>query len=331
MSPAEFIYYLGYSYKKRRALSRQRGLPYKVVSIGNITVGGTGKTPAAIAVAEEAKKRGYRPVILTRGYRGKAKGPCLVNDGAHILSVDEAGDEPVVMAGRLRDVPVVKSADRYEGGIFAIRQLGSGGAPIVFILDDGFQHWRLTRDADVVLVDGLNPFGNRRLLPAGPLRGPISELAKADIIVITKVRNTDLEAEIRGVNSCAPVYFSSYEVTGLRSAGGNLLDLGLIKEKKIFAFCGIANPASFRETITNLGGRIAGLESYRDHYRYSQKDMTDLKGRSGRAGADYLITTEKDMVKLRELPQLPSNLLSVEIGFKVDTGFYDAVFGKLQQ
>ncbi|HTZ17753.1 MAG TPA: tetraacyldisaccharide 4'-kinase, partial [Dissulfurispiraceae bacterium] len=105
MNPVEFIYFLGYSFKKRRYLHSQKRLPHKVISIGNITVGGAGKTPAAIAVAEEARKRGYRPVILTRGYRGSAKGPCLVNDGGRLLSVEEAGDEPVVMAGILKDVP----------------------------------------------------------------------------------------------------------------------------------------------------------------------------------------------------------------------------------
>jgi tetraacyldisaccharide 4'-kinase len=330
MNPAEFLYYLGYSFKKRLSVRRQKRLPYKVISIGNITVGGTGKTPAAIAVAEEALKRGFRPVILTRGYGGRAKGPCLVNEGGHVLSVEEAGDEPVVIAGRLKDVPVVKSADRYEGGTFAVRHLSNDSTPLLFILDDGFQHWRLARDLDVVLVDGLDPFGNRKLLPVGPLRGPVGELGSADIIVITKARNSALAAEIKGINNHAPFYFASAEVTGIRGSEGGLVDAGLINGRSVLAFCGIANPASFRETITTLGGIVAGLQAYRDHYRYTQKDMIDIEKVGKGLGADFLVTTEKDIVKLRELPRVPSNLLSIEIGFKIDAGFYDTMFGKLQ-
>jgi tetraacyldisaccharide 4'-kinase len=329
MTPLELLYYLGYSLRKRRSYRQQKRLPHKVISIGNITVGGTGKTPAAIAMAEEVKKRGYRPVILTRGYRGKAKGPCFVRAGSGAgLSVDEAGDEPVVMAERLNDVPVVKSADRYEGGIFALRHLGKDGPPLLFILDDGFQHWRLSRDVDVVLVDGLNPFGNRKMLPVGPLRGPLSELRGADIIVITKARNEALAAEISLINNVAPVYFASHEVTGVRGPDG-LVDIGLMKDRNVVAFCGIANPESFKETLSSLGCKIVELKNYRDHYRYDQADMTNLDACRKRHGAEFLVTTEKDMVKIRELQRIPSNLLSLEIGFSVDQGFYDEVFKKI--
>jgi len=330
MTIIQQFYYLGYCLKKWNSRHKQKRLPHKVISIGNITVGGTGKTPAAIAVAEEAKKRGYRPVILTRGYKGKAKGPCFVNAISGVgLSVEEAGDEPVVMARRLKDVPVVKSADRYEGAIFAARHLGQDGPPLLFILDDGFQHWQLCRDVDVVLVDGLDPFGNRKMLPVGPLRGPVSELKGADIIVITKVRNEALAGEIKLITKNLPVHFASHEVTGLRGFDG-IVDMGLMKDKNIFAFCGIANPGSFRKTVSSLGCKIVEFKSYRDHYRYLQADMTDLEERGMRLGADFLITTEKDMVKLRELLRAPSNLLSLEIGFSVDKGFYDEVFKKIE-
>src|SRR5271157_4150100 len=175
MTPLEFLYYTGYALKKQRSLRLQRRLPYPVISIGNITVGGTGKTPATIAVAEESKRRGFSPVILTRGYKGRVKGPCVVSPknlpvrnylgdpGKVIQTVKDAGDEPVLMAGRLKGVPVIKSAGRYEGGIFALQSFSfAASAPFIFILDDGFQHWRLHRDIDIVLIDGLNPFGNRK-------------------------------------------------------------------------------------------------------------------------------------------------------------------------
>ena len=327
MTAVEFLYYLGYTAKKRRSLSQQKRLPRKVISIGNLTVGGTGKTPAAIAVAEEAKKRGYRPVVLTRGYRGKAKGPCLVSDGSSVLlSVEEAGDEPVVMAGRLKDVPVVKSADRHEGGLFAMQQPWGDDPDLLFILDDGFQHWRLGRDADIVLVDGQDPFGNRKMLPVGPLRGPLSELKDADILVITKAINNALALELHKINKEAPVFFATHEVTGIRKADGTVADPDLLKGAKVLAFCGIANPASFHKTLSLLGCTIAELKQYRDHYRYVSGDIKGLEEKGRRLGAEFLLTTEKDMVKIQELKSSPRNLLSVEIGFSIDRNFYDELF-----
>lgn len=329
MGPLEFIYFLGYSLKRRKARSQCRQLPRRVVSIGNLTVGGTGKTPATVALAEEAQKRGCRPVILTRGYRGKAQGPCFVSKGdGPLLSVDEAGDEPVIIAERLKNVPVVKSSKRYEGGLFALRNLGDD-EKILFILDDGFQHWRLCRDIDIVLVDGLNEFGNRRMLPAGPLRGPLSELKDADIFVVTKVRNEKLGTELREINESAPVYFSEYEVTGLRDSKGELRPAERLKGKNVFAFCGIANPASFEKTLASIGCNVIGMKKYRDHYSYTQADVLELAKKRNEHRADYLVTTEKDMVKLKGLSDLPSNLLSLEIGVKADNGFYDEVFGRL--
>src|SRR5208283_620267 len=227
MTPLEFLYYIGYILKKKLSFRLQRSLPYAVISIGNITVGGTGKTPAAIAVAEESIKRGFSPVILTRGYRGRAKGPCIVcpdrllagsftgNPRAVIYSVKDAGDEPVLMAERLKGVPVIKSASRYDGGVFALESfLSSPAAPFIFILDDGFQHWGLHRDANIVLVDGLNPFGNRQMLPHGILREPLGELKRADIFVITRRRDERLADELRDAWPGKPVYFSEYRVVG---------------------------------------------------------------------------------------------------------------------
>ena len=329
MTAVEFLYYLGYTAKKRHSLSKQKRLPRKVISIGNLTLGGTCKTPAAIAVAEEAKKRGYRPVILTRGYRGKAKGPCLVSDGSSILlSVEEAGDEPVVMAGRLKGVPVVKSADRHEGGLFAMQQPWGDDPDLLFILDDGFQHWRLSRDIDIVLVDGQDPFGNRKMLPVGPLRGPLAELKDADILVITKARNEALALalELHKINKDASVFFATHEVADIRKADGTVAASGLLKGVKVLAFCGIANPASFKKTLSHLGCGIVELKQYRDHYRYVREDISGLEEKGKRLGAEFLLTTEKDMVKIRELKCVPPNLLSIEIGFSIAKSFYNEVF-----
>jgi tetraacyldisaccharide 4'-kinase len=330
MTPIELIYRLGYTLKKRAVLKDRKALPYPVISIGNITVGGTGKTPAAIAVAEEALKRGYCPVILTRGYKGRAKGPCLVSKGSgRLLSAADAGDEPALLAERLDGVPVVKSADRYSGGTFALAHLQMDGKRPLFILDDGFQHWRLARDVDIVLIDGMNPFGNRRLLPLGPLRGPLAELKDADFMVITKTRNEQLAAELKTINGNAPLYFSEYKATGLRSIHGGQAGLSGLENKKVFAFCGIANPESFRGTLQQAGSIIVELKSYRDHYRYSRKDMDEIADKAKRLGADLIVTTEKDMIKIKEISGLPSNIYALEIGFRADKGFFDELFRRI--
>lgn len=338
MTPLEFLYYIGYVFKKRHSFRHRRKLPYPVISVGNITVGGTGKTPAVIAIAEEALRRGFSPVILTRGYRGRVKGPCLVStsklsarnfmgDPHKIIhTVKDAGDEPVLMAGRLKNVPVIKSASRYEGGIFALQSFPpKAAAPFLFILDDGFQHWELYRDVDVVLINGLDPFGNRRLLPLGPLREPPSELKRAGIFIITGSGNGPLLAELRDAWPETPVYLSEYRVVRAanRTAAGFSPDA--LKDKRVFAFCGIAHPASLEKTLLSLSVRIAGLKVFKDHHFYTQEDMHYLESQSRELGCDLMLTTEKDMVKLKEL-KIPDNVLSLEMAWYADAAFYDNIF-----
>ncbi len=351
MTLPEFFYYLGYSFDKRRKLKGQKRLPHPVISIGNITVGGTGKTPATIAIAEDAKKRGFNPIILTRGYKGKAKGPCFVlarkfgssevrdfhtSDLPHFCSSAlEAGDEPVLMAERLPDVPIVKCADRYEGGMFAIEnfksQISNLKSPVVFILDDGFQHWKLYRDMDVVLIDGLNPFGNRKLLPIGRLREPLKELKRADVFVITKTKNELLAGELKKISPSASVYFSEYKTVAVRNASGEEFPVEMLKDKKVFAFCGIAKPESFIQTVRSVCEDTAGSKIYRDHHRYSQGDILYLAEQSKALKCDFLITTEKDMVKIKEF-QISNfkfqgdNILCLKIDFAADAAFFDEVF-----
>lgn len=367
MTLFEFIYFLGYSAKKHYSLKHQKRLPHPVISIGNITVGGTGKTPATIAIAEEAKKRGFYPIVLTRGYRGRAKGPCFVQQSAvssrqsgvknqEITNASRFtlhasrlyGDEPVLMAERLPDVPIVKCADRYEGGMFAIENLNSQisnfKSQIIFILDDGFQHWRLHRDLDIVLIDGLNPFSNRRLLPLGPLREPLAELKRADVFVVTKTPPPPpldkggiggLSSELKYINPSAPVYFSEYKTVKVRNASGKEFPVEMLKDKKVFAFCGIANPESFIQTALSVCGDMAGSKPYRDHHQYSQVDMLYLAEQSKALNCDFLITTEKDMVKIKEIgargkgqgtKELLNNILYLEIEFRVEPAFFDEIF-----
>jgi len=335
----EFMYYLGFSVKKHNSLRKQKRLPHKVISIGNLTVGGTGKTPAVMAVAEEAIRRGFMPVILTRGYRGKGKTPCFVTTGnGPLLGVDDAGDEPFLMADRLRGVPIVKDADRYEGGMFALHApqspLIKPSGEIVFILDDGFQHFSLYRDKDVALVNVADPFGRNLLLPFGKLREPPGSLERADIIVITKneiggdgeiSRCGTLIDRLRRYNNKAPVFQAAHSAVSWTSDSGERREAGWIAGKKVFGFCAIGDPLSFRRTLSSAGAMVAGFRSYRDHYNYGEADIRRIRAEADKCGAEWIVTTEKDIIKIGNR-DLAGPLLVAEIRFETEDGFYEELF-----
>ena len=340
MGPLELLYYLGYSLEKSRSLRSRKRLPHRVISIGNLTVGGTGKTPAAIAIAEEAKSRGYQPCLLTRGYRGRAKGPCFVSRGeGPLLSVEEAGDEASLMAEKLEGVPIVKGSDRYDAGMFAIRDLQSLvphlQSQFLFILDDGYQHWRLHRDTDILLIDSTNPFGRRRLLPKGILREPLHEMRRADIVVLTKVPGAGdasdiqpgLTSEIRTYNPHALIYTSAHLPVGLRTLPGRDLPLDSLSGKPVLAFCGIGNPSSFRETLLGMGTEIKGFMAFGDHHRYDARDVQRIMGTASECNADWIVTTEKDIMRLRGF-DLPENVAALQIAFSAQRGLYDEIFAE---
>ena len=347
MTPLELLYFLGYSAKKRHALKNRRRLPHRVISIGNITLGGTGKTPAVMALAENAASRGFHPCILTRGYKGTARGPCFVSRGeGPLMSAFEAGDEPVLMAETLHGIPIVKGKDRHEAGMFAIAKLGYQDSTVephlLFILDDGFQHWALHRDKDILLIDGTNPSGNGRLFPMGSLREPFSEIKRADLIVITNLSPSSrsggegeedhqqadersLTEKIRKCAASTPVYFARHTPTAFRTASGNVVPLSQMKDKRVFAFCGIGNPYSFQHTLRSVIGCQTGFMVFKDHYRYSLADFRTITSNAEKCGADWIVTTEKDIMRLKQF-SLPDNLLALRIEFRADAGFYEAAF-----
>lgn len=338
IDPFEFLYYIGYFFKKSYMLSKQRKLPCKVISIGNITTGGTGKTPATIAIADEAKKRGLKPVILTRGYKGTAKEPVLINFplqqtsmsgkmAAPEISPITVGDEAFMISKKLLDVPIVKYPDRYQGGVYALEELKPyfENHQIVFILDDGFQHWALYRDIDIVLVDGIDPFGNRKMLPFGVLRELPRELKRADILVITKRKNEELASRLRLINTKAPVFNSEYKIKDIKHPNGGSFPVSELKNKKIYAFCGLAQPESFKDIVSSLGADATYFNEYPDHYRYKERDLITIKKQSDKLKCDFLITTEKDIVKIREIKPL-EDILYLDIEFSADPGFYEMVF-----
>lgn len=321
LSGREFLY--------RAGIRRSRRLPAKVISIGNLTLGGTGKTPAVIAVALDAKKRGYRPCILTRGYKGRAQGPCLsTSDRECFDHVRLVGDEAAYMAYRLPDVPIVKDRNRYRAGTYALEKTGSSAID-VFILDDGFQHRALQRDRDVLLVDATNPFGNGRLFPEGIMREPLTSIGRADCVLITKsdaVNRGDcneIEDRIRQYSPEVPVYAAHYEPVSLNDAAGTPHPLDRLKGRQVYAVSGIANPSYYENSLRSLRAEIVRSRVFRDHYSYTRKDIHSIVKDAG--GLD-IITTEKDMVKLKEL-EPPDNIYALRIDFVVEKNFYNILFG----
>jgi tetraacyldisaccharide 4'-kinase len=312
-------------------------LPAKVICVGNLTLGGTGKTPAVIAIAREAKKMDLNPCILTRGYKGKAPDISFVSRGeGPLMGPIEAGDEAYLMAETLKSVTVIKGKDRFRAGIAAFdnAQLAIVNlqAPTLFILDDGFQHWKLHRDVDVVLIDATNPFGNERLFPEGIMREPFDALKRAHIIVITKSDMavpgavTAVTRKIKQYNPDIPIYTASHSPAGLRNASGDVTGLELLQGKRFYAFSGIANPVYFQSILVKCGAHIVESKNFRDHHDYKQSDIDKIK--SDAMGLD-IITTEKDLVKLRGLDNT-DNIRALKIEFSIEQDFYDNLFRRLQ-
>jgi len=325
MTPLEYLYYLGYSLHKKYWLSARKRLEGRVLSIGNLTLGGTGKTPAAIAVAREAINRNLRPCILTRGYKGHGKGTVIVSNGdGPLTSWYEAGDEAVLMAERLKGAWVIKDSNRYRAGLIASNR-------DVFILDDGFQHWRLHRDIDILIVDGTNPFGNGKMLPLGRLRGPLAEMSRADVIIISKTREKKpgLEEVIRGYNEKAPLFYAHYCVEGLASLDGKTLPADILRDKRVFAFSGIGNPGEFLAGLGELGASVAGHRAFRDHHCYRDREIKKIIKEALQRQAEMIVTTEKDLVKLRGLDSTKEfrDIFAVKISLEVNSReFYDIIF-----
>lgn len=298
-----------------KGLVRVEKIEPKVISIGNITTGGTGKTPAVMSVAEMAKEKGFKVAILTRGYMGKAKGIKPVSDSSGILlDCRDAGDEPYLMAKRLKGIPIIKGKDRYLSARFAVERFGSG----LLILDDGYQHLKLHRDTNILLIDATDPFGNGHLLPRGMLREPLASIRRADAVVLTKSdlsqKNSETIKTIRRHNPSAPIFFSYYRPLDLVSLEGDIMPIEDIKGRSLFLFSGLANHSSFKSLIEMLGAVISGELIYPDHFYYSEGDIEEI---GERAEADMIVTTEKDMVKI---PQsgIRTRIWALRIEFSVE-------------
>jgi tetraacyldisaccharide 4'-kinase len=307
--------------KLRRHLYSQgilqtKHLPCKVISIGNVVVGGSGKTPATIAIARLLKEHtDLKIAIASRGYRSKSKGYAVVSDGEKILlNPDEAGDEPYLIGQSLPDIPVVIGRDRFESGLMAVKNWGTQ----IVILDDGFQYLRLKRDVNIITMDSTKPFGFEHILPGGYLREPLSTLKNADIILLTRVDQCkNLKAIRDRLDKIAPsvARFESIHApcSLLRMDTRQDVRLDDVKNQNILAVCGIANPLSFAETLRTLNPARSNLISFPDHHEYTPKDIQKIEQTASDTGADMIITTEKDAPKLNLINILPVLSLAIEL------------------
>lgn len=320
-----FFYRLGYRLRVlfyQIGFVKPRKLKTKVISIGNITLGGTGKTPLVIYIANKLKERGCRVAILTRGYKRKKKGLSeLLAGNKNRIHWREVGDEPYLLASRLNHVPVLVSKERTTSGILAEKKYEAE----VLILDDGFQHWKLVRDLDIVVIDAVNPFGNLKLFPSGILREPLSSLKRADIIVLNKVDQVPdkqyLIQELRVYNQDAPIVESVYKIGSIQ----RLLDHSLIEEKQLegkrsLAFSGIGNPLSFENSLELLKVEVLSHHKFPDHFFYQKKDIVNLEKEAQKLGADFMITTEKDSVRIPIMSELKIPIYIFKIDLVITKG-----------
>ncbi len=296
---------------------RIKSLPCTVISVGNITLGGTGKTPTVIHIAGMLLKNRKRPVVLSRGFGRKNESEIVVvSDGGKVLAEPKTGgDEPVLIGSKLWGVPVVVGKDRYRAGLFAVKKF----RPEAVVLDDGFQHRRLKRDINIALMDALDPFGNGKLFPAGILREPLTALKRADVVLITRADKVNdlepLKAVIRE-NTRARIFTSYLVPLDLIEAGaGEVRPLSALRGMKVLAFSGIARPESFSSLLRSHGADIRTEVTYPDHYEYRKPDIASLFRRMTDEKLDMLVTTEKDAVRLG--PLKPSGIWSLRIEQKV--------------
>jgi tetraacyldisaccharide 4'-kinase len=338
-SPFEWILYAGsllyelairlrlYLYDK--GILKQRNLPRKVVSIGNITVGGSGKTPMVHYVANFLKGLGLEVAVVSRGYGGHAQhSGGIVSDGKTILmGRDGSGDEPQLLASKLAGIPLLVGKDRWRAGRRAIKRFGTS----VLVLDDGFQHLRLKRNLDLLLLDSSRPFGNGFCLPRGTLREPEDQIKRASALILTRWREDEQSVRWRAALSERvpgyPVFRCKHVPDGLLVAGQKEhLGLGYLIGRQVFLFSGIVRNDSFLETVRRLQGGIAGSLAFPDHHRYSDEDLRVIWKRARELEVDSIITTEKDYTNIEtEIPPIPQLIvLKISISFERDKEAFES-------
>ncbi len=292
----------------RWGVLRTGRLPCPVLSVGNLTLGGSGKTPTVELVARSLLDMGAAPAILSRGYGRVTRGVLVVSDRGGIRAEPRsAGDEPVLLAERLSGVPVVVGENRYEAGRVAVERCGA----TALVLDDGFQHRTLAKNLEILVVPGRAPWGNARVFPRGMLREPLSGLARAHVVVVTNPPGPETVAEVtatvRRHHATAAVLAARYQMQdAIEPRSSRRVPVAELAGRRLLAFAGLGSPQGFADTVDAAGIRRVGFVEFPDHHWFSAGDLAELARDARAAGAQGLVTTEKDWVRLRDLP--PSSL-----------------------
>lgn len=337
----------------RKRILRDQPLGCLVVVVGNLTAGGTGKTPVVEKFARALRDRGRKVAILSRGYKskrqplwrrwwtsfthGEEEPPRIVSDGNRVLLDSEsAGDEPYMLARNLPGVIVLVDKNRVKSGAYAIKKFGCD----TLVLDDGFQYLPLKGRLNLLLIDKTNPFGNGHLLPRGVLREPVKHLRRASYVFLTKSngeRDLELERTIQQYNPGVDIIECTHRPQYLQRFGvgpdqpGAREPLSFLKGRRVFAFSGIATPESFEKFVRDLGALIVGRERFLDHYRYADEDIEELFTAARKGGAACLVTTEKDAVRLPDgyVCPLPLYYLRLEIEIIRGAADFDEAVGRI--
>jgi len=300
-----------------RGILRTHHLETPVIAVGNLTSGGTGKTPVTAFLARYFAENGWKPAIISRGYGGRRPDGydknqvLLVSDGKTIHQGPEwAGDEPFLMAQKLPGIPVVCHPDRVRAGLWAEKNLDMD----LIVLDDAFQHLQLDRNFNLLLVDSTAPFGNRRVLPAGPLRESLAGIERADAVLVTRHPKPNRAPEsVLEIAGSIPVFTSEFMPGSLVDAIGTpAASLSLLRGMRVVAFCGIGNPSQFFGMLSDAGIHPWEQIVFSDHQTYGSDELTRITDACQRGNVEAVLTTEKDLVKFDEAP-FPSPLYGVQL------------------
>ncbi len=303
-------------------------LPGPVISVGNLTLGGTGKTPFVGFLARRFRFEGRHPAILSRGYRRRSRGVVVVSTGdGPRVDAGEAGDEPVELAHRLPGVVIVVARHRVDAAR-AAAQLGAD----LFLLDDGYQHLAVCRDINLLLLDSLDPFGGGKFPPRGRLREPLSALARADAIVFTRVeRGAPSAAALRTVarwNPSAPIFTARFRALGICDEKGSPLEGLELTGRRFVAVCGVAQPEAFAASLSELDLSAEETLVFADHHQYRERDLRGIRKATDRTGSAWILTTEKDAAKLSDRLSIP--IATVRLGVEVvEPGFFSFLASRL--
>ena len=304
-----------------KKILKSTGLEIPVISVGNITAGGTGKTPFAIALANMLVNREFRPAIITRGYKRKSNGQVIVSKGGGpMVNATESGDEPYLMAKKTAGVVIIANADRVVAGRTAHQQFGCD----IIIADDCFQHRQLARDVNILLWDAYSSPVEEKLLPVGRLRESFKHLNRADILVLTRTNNPEQNYIDFFHHFGLECYYSPTKITGI-SAQNREIDPKFLRNKKFLAFCGLGNHQQFFDTVKTLQPSAMITAKFPDHHKYSDTEMDKIFARSIGENCDFIITTEKDKTNIPENYLNHKNLLILSIELKINQALCDRI------